>query len=154
LTNNRSRKSAFNSLWTRRQRFSIPGMGSINVLALADLVQAKKTQRDKDWPMIRRLVEVDFHKRRKRPTPERIGFWLLEARTAELLIELCREFPGPARRLTPKRFVLKWTRQGKEKIVESALRIEQEALRLADREYWQPLRAELFQWRQERRTRD
>jgi hypothetical protein len=46
----------FDRLWSRRQRFSIPGMGTINVLARADLVQAKKTQRDKDWPMIRRLV--------------------------------------------------------------------------------------------------
>jgi len=26
--------------------------------AIEDLVKAKKTQRDKDWPMIRRLIEA------------------------------------------------------------------------------------------------
>jgi hypothetical protein len=29
-------------------------------MGLPDLVQAKKTQPDKDWPMIRRLVEVNY----------------------------------------------------------------------------------------------
>jgi len=33
--------------------------GSIyEILGIEDLVKAKKTQRDKDWPMIRRLVDA------------------------------------------------------------------------------------------------
>jgi hypothetical protein len=32
----------------------------IDLLALGDLVNAKKTQRDKDWPMIRRLMERSY----------------------------------------------------------------------------------------------
>ena len=29
-------------------------------MALEDLVSAKKTQRDKDWPMLRRLVDASY----------------------------------------------------------------------------------------------
>ena len=58
---------SFEILWSRRRRIVLPGMGTVNVLSLPDLVQAKKTQRDKDWPMIRRLVEVDYHRRSRRP---------------------------------------------------------------------------------------
>lgn len=31
-----------------------------DALSLPDLVMAKKTQRDKDWPMIRRLLEANY----------------------------------------------------------------------------------------------
>ena len=41
----------------------------IDLLALEDLVRAKKTQRDKDWPMIRRLVEQSYFGRAAAPTP-------------------------------------------------------------------------------------
>ena len=44
---------SFEALWRRRQRLSLAGAGLVNVLSLADLVRAKKTQRDKDWPMVR-----------------------------------------------------------------------------------------------------
>ena len=37
---------------------------SINLMSLPDLVQAKKTQRDKNWPMLRRLVEVNYFENR------------------------------------------------------------------------------------------
>jgi len=39
----------------------------IDVMALPDLVLAKKTQRDKDWPMIRRLVERHYDAHRGTP---------------------------------------------------------------------------------------
>lgn len=38
--------------------------------ALGDLVLAKKTQRDKDWPMIRRLVEQSYFTRSDAPATE------------------------------------------------------------------------------------
>jgi len=39
--------------------------------------------------------------------------------------------------------------------VETALHAEEQAFRAADRAYWQPLRAELFQWRRAlRRSRN
>jgi hypothetical protein len=39
-------------------------------MGLPDLVQAKKTQRDKDWPMIRWLVEVNYFGNREAPTKD------------------------------------------------------------------------------------
>lgn len=140
----------FAELWMRRRRFSIPGVGPIAVLALPDLVQAKKTQRDKDWPMIRRLVEVDYHLRTRRPPRSQVDFWLREARSAELLIELARRYPGSARKLADKRAAVRMAIDANSTAVERAIRAEEESIRVADRAYWQPLREELFRWRRGR----
>lgn len=45
----------FETAWNRRTTFESP-TEAIEILSLPDLVIAKKTQRDKDWPMIARLV--------------------------------------------------------------------------------------------------
>jgi len=45
-------------------------------LSLPDLVQAKKTQRDKDWPMIRRLVEAHYFQSRGKPKMAHLEFRL------------------------------------------------------------------------------
>ncbi len=49
----------FHELWERRTTIEVDG-DEIDMLGLADLVAAKKTQRSKDWPMIRRLLERRF----------------------------------------------------------------------------------------------
>ena len=46
----------FDSLWKRRTTVEVDGE-LVDLLSLPDLVRAMKTQRDKDWPMIRRLLE-------------------------------------------------------------------------------------------------
>jgi len=138
---------SFELLWPRRRTLKLPGVGRIHLLALPDLVKAKKTQRDKDWPMVRRLIEVDYHNRPRRPSPGQIQFWLREARTPALLIELCRRHPGQARRVAAVRPAVRWALQGANKRIETALRREEDTLRAADRAYWQPLRAELLSWR-------
>ena len=46
----------FDTLWDRRTTLEVEG-AEIDLLSVGDLVLAKKTQRDKDWPMIRNLVE-------------------------------------------------------------------------------------------------
>ncbi len=143
--------ASFEVLWARRKRLKLPGSGPVAVLALADLVQAKKTQRDKDWPMIRRLVDVDYHNRPARPSRKQIQFWLREGRTPEILVDLCQKYPGSARRLAKERRVLRWAMKRDLAKVEQVLRAEEDAWRAADRAYWQPLRAELFQWRQARK---
>ena len=56
---------------------------TIELISLPDLVQAKKTQRDKDWPMVRRLIEVSYFANRENPTPEQVHFWFLQLRTPE-----------------------------------------------------------------------
>jgi len=143
----------FESLWKRRRRLRLAALAGVPLLDLRDLVQAKKTQRDKDWPMLRRLVEVDYESRRGRPSAARIAFWLREARTAELLTELCSKYPKTARRLSSRRAAIDFAIKENQDGIERALRKEEEKLRALDRAYWRPLREELFRWRQARRGR-
>jgi hypothetical protein len=84
---------AFSILWKRRVEIDLPGVGTVPVMSLADLLMAKKTQRDKDWPMIRRLVEADVANAGENPTSARVALWLREGRTFELLRDLGRRFP-------------------------------------------------------------
>jgi hypothetical protein len=140
---------AFDALWARRRRFRIPRRGTVTALALADLVQAKKTQRDKDWPMIRCLVEVDYHNRSRRPPRRQIEFWLRECRTPALLLELCHRYPATAERLASERPAVAWALRHCVLKVEQVLKAEEDVQRAEDRAYWKPLREELFRWRSE-----
>jgi hypothetical protein len=132
----------FSKLWSRRTSMLLENGFACELMSLVDLVQAKKTQRDKDWPMIRRLTEVHYFTNREHPTRHQINFWLQELRTPELLIELAanRELP---RRLILKRPLLKLARGGKETDLRKALFEEERVEREADRKYWKPLKAEL-----------
>ena len=141
---------SFERLWSRRRTLVLPGVGRIHLLALADLVQAKKTQLDKDWPMIRRLLEADYYRPTTKPTRARVGFWLRELRTSEILMALSRRHPATARRLAGSRPALRPALRGDRPGLERALQEEQEAARASDRQYWEPLRAELAQWRRDR----
>src|SRR5213079_2779686 len=97
---------SFPKLWARRTTMALPDGTTCDLLALPDLVQAKKTQRDKDWPMIRRLVEAHYFQHRGRPTTAQITFWLRELRTPALLVEIAGRRTGLCRRLIPKRPLL------------------------------------------------
>jgi len=143
---------SFEELWKRRRRLRIPNVGLVNLLGLGDLVRAKKTQRDKDWPMVRRLVEADFERHSKRPVKQQILFWLREARNPQLLAELCRRFSRWARQIARVRPAVRYALRRDLNQTEKALRQEEELLRAADRAYWQPLRAQLFQWRRAARA--
>ncbi|MBI4536946.1 MAG: hypothetical protein HY712_03190 [candidate division NC10 bacterium] len=133
----------FAELWQRRETISSRELGRINLLALPDLVAAKKTQRDKDWPMIRRLLEADYFRHRRNPRPGQVDFWLRELRTPELLVELVRRRPARARRLETARPLLRRAATGDLDRLGNALEREQEVERAADRTYWAPLRREL-----------
>ena len=141
----------FAALWARRRRLRLPRVGPIPVLDLPDLVRAKKTQRDKDWPMIRRLVEADYLNRPARPSARQIGFWLREARTPDLLRQLVENYAGAAKRAAQGRAAVRQAVAGDLVKVARALRDEEDQARAEDRAYWEPLRAELFHWRQQRR---
>lgn len=132
----------FEELWQRRERFSLPTGETIDILALPDLVSSKKTQRDKDWPMIRRLVESDYVNT-PNPSPERIKFWLRESRTPAMLIKLAEGWRSEAEVLRTIRPLLSAALSGDELLVESELEREQKLEREADRHYWQPLLREL-----------
>ncbi|MCK6501249.1 MAG: hypothetical protein L6Q38_17355 [Nitrospira sp.] len=118
----------FPDLWERRTTLQGEDGMIYELMSLSDLVQAKKTQCDKDWPMIRRLIEADRVACQGTPAPEQALFWLREGRTPELLIELARQFPDEAG-------------------IETGLAEVERAERAADRAYWEPLKKELERMR-------
>ena len=140
---------AFEKVWERRTSIEDTQGTTYELLSLPDLVRAKKTQRDKDWPMIKRLVEADYHQRPASPSPERIQFWLQELRTPELLIVLAKEFPQ-AINADCARPLLQYAKQGDIESLDQALHTEEQEERKRDREYWAPLRKELEKLRLER----
>lgn len=133
----------FERLWRRRTTVELSGGSRCDLLSLPDLVQAKKTQRDKDWPMIRRLVEAHYFEHHEQPSSAQVRFWLRELRTPELLIAVAARYRGPCRRLIPTRPLLEPAAQGQDAAVAQALLAEELGERARDREYWRPLRAEL-----------
>ena len=130
----------FPELWERRTSFTV-GDEAFDVMSLPDLVQAKKTQRDKDWPMIRRLVEANYFANRAAPGPEQVAFWLAELRSSPLVLELAASHPTAAAQ--SPRPVVKAAVRGDVVAIERELAMEQAAAVEADREYWVPLRREL-----------
>ncbi len=134
---------AFPSLWERRTTATLPDMGTVEIVGLPDLVAAKKTQRDKDWPMVRRLVEANYFGFRAEPAPPRVQFWLRELRTPELLIEAAASNPEEARKVAGTREAVRVAFTGDTDAVGRELSAEESRERQLDREYWMPLRAEL-----------
>jgi hypothetical protein len=140
----------FAALWRRRTTITLPDGFSFDVLSLPDLVRAKKTQRDKDWPMLRRLMEADYFQDRDHPRPAQVRFWMRELRSAELLIEAARRHRDACKRVVRRRPLLRYAIEGDVTALEAALRDEEGSEREADRRYWQPLRAELERIRRRR----
>lgn len=141
----------FPLLWERRSTFELRGAGEVEVLSLPDLVASKKTQRDKDWVMIRRLVEASYARDAESPNDERVDFWIRESRTPEILVSCARSFPEQAREIARVRSAAAAALAGSESEVETALAEEEARERAHDREYWRPLRKELEALRRERR---
>ncbi|MFN3485890.1 MAG: hypothetical protein ACK44W_10470, partial [Planctomycetota bacterium] len=137
----------FVQLWKRRQEIHVSGVGKVALLSLPDLVQAKKTQRDKDWPMIRRLVDADVARAGGRAEPSRVVFWLKECRTYDVLRELGRLYPRLAHRVAAQRPALRAALRGEARKAEALLHLEEQTERDRDRRYWAPLRSELERWR-------
>jgi hypothetical protein len=134
---------AFGRLWRRRTSIELSDGTKCHLLSLTDLVKAKKTQRNKDWPMIQRLVEAHYFQHREKPSAAQARFWLLELRTPELLIEVARSHVVLCRRLVPKRPLLDEAASGMMRRLEKGLRDEETAERERDKSYWLPLRREL-----------
>ena len=61
----------FAELWQRRTTLTDENGQVFELMALEDLVQAKKTQCDKDWPMIDALVEGHYRALGNETTPAR-----------------------------------------------------------------------------------
>lgn len=91
-------------LWERRT--TVTDGRAFHLLAVPDLVNAKKTQRLKDWPMISALVESHYEAHSKEPKPQRIEFWLRESRTEERLLDPAVRFPSEAAAMVSARPLL------------------------------------------------
>ena len=134
---------SFSKLWKRRTTIELPDGTKCDLLSLPDLVQAKKTQRDKDWPMIRRLVEAHYFAHQANAGRAQVEFWLRELRTPELLLEVANTNPRLARRLAVRRPLLQAAVSGSLARVASALAKEESSLRAEDQAYWRPLLEDL-----------
>ncbi len=141
----------FSQLWERRTSIEVAG-GVVDILSLEDLVRAKKTQRDKDWPMIRRLVEASYFSRSGDPNPQ-VEFWLRELRTPDLLIAVSAGHREEALRLADVRLALHAALRADRDEVARLLETEEREERARDREYWAPLRRELEVLRRKRGNR-
>jgi hypothetical protein len=137
----------FPELWNRRKEIQLSEIGLIPVIGLADLIKTKKTQRDKDWPMIRRLIESDIYKAEDNPDDSKILFWLSECRTPELLISLAGKYPDMAMNISGVRPLISLALSGDRAELQRLLRDEEDREKEADRQYWEPLRKQLEEWR-------
>jgi len=133
----------FEKLWLRRKTISLKDGIKINVIGLRDLVQSKKTQRDKDWLMLNRLVENDIFLHRTNPTQEQVRWWLQESRNVQSLIELSERFPKIAKDTLKKRPLLSYALLKDIKKLKLRLIREELLERQKDIKYWNPLRKEL-----------
>ena len=153
----------FADLWQRHTTAVLDGSVEVNMLGLADLIQAKKTQRDKDWIMIRKLLARHYRVSQREPTNEPVAFWLREGRTSQMLRVVANPdesrdeatvgFPDAAKMTVGQRPLIAFALSGDIGRLNKELAAEERAERQADRTYWAPLKAELQQLRHARRRR-
>lgn len=141
----------FHTLWERRTTLEMDDGTLCDLLSLPDLVKAKKTQRDKDWPMIRRLVEANYFANLAAPSSEQLTFWFQELRTPGLLLELAQSYPAEAQAAIVFRSLIKRAISKEEVALSEALEAEERQERTEDQAYWQPLKRELERLRREQR---
>ncbi|MCM8786652.1 MAG: hypothetical protein NC935_01185 [Candidatus Omnitrophica bacterium] len=140
----------FDKLWERRKTILLNGKNSIDVIGIKDLVQSKKTQRDKDWFMLKRLVNNDIILHKYKAAKERILWWLGECRDVGVLIELVKRYPKIAKEYVLHRPLLKSAIAFQVERLNEELRKEEECERQKDKTYWAPLRQELEELRHRR----
>lgn len=132
----------FEKLWERKSIVKLPHGKTVDIIGLEDLVQSKKTQRDKDWLMLKRLVENDMLLTKK-PSTKKIKWWLCECRDINKLIELVGKNPKLAKECAKKRPLLKSALENNIETLKQLLYREELLEREKDRKYWQPLIKEL-----------
>ena len=132
----------FATLWQNRFTVKFPNKKTVEVIGLADLVRSKKTQRDKDWLMLNRLIENDMHLARN-PAQERIEWWLSECRNPETLIKLARKHGSLTKQTIKTRSLLKVALKNEPAKLRKLLAREEMQEREKDKKYWMPLRKEL-----------
>lgn len=140
----------FAALWERRTTLEDSDGTIFELLGIEDLIRAKKTQRDKDWPMIRRLVDAHYEEFQSVANEDRIRFWLRESRTPEVLIRVGAENPEILREEARQRPLLEEAMAASQSAIQQELEKEQAKEKEADQAYWNPLKRELEQLRRDR----
>lgn len=143
--------SPFPEIWERRSTLELEGC-DVHILSVPDLVQSKKTQRSKDWPMIQRLVEVHFEENKAAPKTDDIRFWLEQSLTEKILIETASRYSDLAQSLAEKRPLLEAALSGDTHTLRKRLTEEIEAEKERDRIYWEPLKKRLAHLRKTARN--
>lgn len=132
----------FPVLWERRTVVPVGDL-EIDLLAIGDLIAAKRTQREKDWPMTNRLVEAHYLANVEVPTNESICFWLTESFDLSFLEQLVARFPEQSSSLKEKRPVLRALVENQLENARSLLQKERRTIEIEDETYWAPLIKEL-----------
>ncbi len=134
----------FEKLWERRNKVTLKKDGIvIDVIGLRDLVQSKKTQRDKDWLMLKRLVEDDIVLNKVHPSDDQVRWWLLESRNPGSLIMLAGKYLKVVKECFGNRPLLSYAINSNTQKLKLKLNEEEIRERQKDIEYWSPLRKEL-----------
>ena len=142
----------FSILWDRRTTIIESDGQKIDLLSVPGLVNAKKTQRMKDWPMISALVEGHYDQYTSEPNPSRIDFWLRESRVEDRLIDLVVRFPAEAAAMAAStRPLLTLAITPDLPRLREALDAEVRAEQEKDRIYWEPLKREMEEFRRAER---
>ena len=144
----------FNKLWERKKTVSLKDKGSIDVIGLRDLVQSKKTQRDKDWFMLKRLVDNDIILNKHNPSGDHVRWWLRECRDVGTLIELAKNYPKMAKECLANRPLLASANIPDIQKLNLQLYDEESSERQKDIEYWTPLKRELETLRRKKQSRN
>jgi hypothetical protein len=142
----------FETLWERRTIFTDEEGSQFHLLSPTDLVQSKKTQRSKDWPIIEALVTFHYAEMFATPTDDRIRFWLLEARSPETLVDICARFPEEAAELLKNRPLLALAIESNLLRLREELDAEKRREQEKDRLYWEPLKREMEEFRRAERA--
>lgn len=133
----------FDILWQRKNTVSLKNKLVINIIGLEDLVQSKKTQRDKDWYMLKRLVENDILLHKKNAGLKKVRWWFEECRSPEMIMQLTKKYPAIAKESLMKRPLISSAMDADLQKLKLKLHEEELAERQKDIEYWAPLKKEL-----------
>ncbi len=144
----------FDQLWNRRTVIGDEDGNEFHLLSVPDLVLAKKTQRARDWPVIETLVSIHYRENSLNPQAAWIEFWLTEARSPELLMELVARFPAQTDEFQAIRPLLALAKAGQMLELRIALDAEVRAKQDEDRLYWLPLKREMESFRRLERGND
>jgi len=143
--------ASFHELWERRTSLQVEDE-VVDLLATEDLIQAKKTQLDKDWPMIRRPLERHCFEHAGQAGAADVAFWLRELRTPELLLQVAAEYHQAAQAASTVRTAVRSAIEGDLAGVSRAIADEEQDERTRDRSYWEPLRRELEAMRRQKKA--